>query len=196
MYSSEILKYVRDVHNYKIEVIFGDKFKHDTSVFDKFVHKYYAIKSGRNSNTSINRETAKLLLNSGFGRTCMNLDNHEVVIVSSEEAKLLQLKYHVKSITHMTDTLELVSFDRTVNEWYSEDMKDRKITSLKETDKKRDIEQCFKLGVFITAYSTINLFEGIRHIVKKGGTVYYVDTDSIHTDVEMPESLVGGDLGQ
>lgn len=98
MYCSELLKFVRDVYNYEIEVVYGYKYERGVNTLGGFVDKYYSIKSGLNKDTTINRATAKLLLNGAFGRTGLKLDETVIEIVDSEKSKELQAKYDVKRI--------------------------------------------------------------------------------------------------
>lgn len=105
MYCSELLKYVRDVHKYEIEVLYGYKYKAEDKTFTEFVDKYYGIKSGANADTSINRATAKLLLNGAFGRMGLKLEETVIEIVDSEKSKELQLKYNVIRIIEYTPEL-------------------------------------------------------------------------------------------
>lgn len=102
MYCSELLKYVRDIHKYEIEVLYGYKYKPGYDTLSGFVDKYYEIKSGTNADTSINRATAKLLLNGAFGRTGLKLEESVIEIVDSEKSKELQLKYNVIRIIEYT----------------------------------------------------------------------------------------------
>ena len=102
MYCSELLKYVRDVHNYKIRVLYGYKFENTHDLFTEYVNKYYNIKSRMNDNISINRTTAKLMLNSLYGRTGMRIDDIRTELTDSETSALLQKKYDVKSLIQLT----------------------------------------------------------------------------------------------
>ena len=200
MYCSEILKYVRDVHGYTVKVIYGFKFEKGERVFGDFPDKYFDIKSGNNTSVSISRPSAKLLLNSGFGRTALKIDGHTIKLFTHDKSREIQLKHHVRNVIPMTDDVDMVSYDKSIiNDFYIDDKNsnpDQVIKNLKESDKEYDdIEQCFQLAIFITAYSTIKLFEAIRNVDSRGGKVYYVDTDSISTDLMLDESLTGNKLG-
>lgn len=98
MYCSEMLKYVRDVYNYEIEVIYGYKYDRCENIFGDFIDKYYDIKSGLNKDTTINRSTSKLILNSAFGRTGLKLDESVVELVTANKSKDIQIKYNVKKL--------------------------------------------------------------------------------------------------
>ena len=48
----------------------------------------------------------------------------------------------------------------------------------------------------VTSYARIEMMELKMLLVKLGIKLYYTDTDSIFTDKEIPDSLIGKDLGQ
>jgi DNA polymerase elongation subunit (family B) len=50
-------------------------------------------------------------------------------------------------------------------------------------------------GAYVTAYSRLRLLQGLEAALAKGGEIYYCDTDSIMTNVPLPE-LEGFELGQ
>jgi len=43
---------------------------------------------------------------------------------------------------------------------------------------------------YITAYARMHLYEAFEEVWKKGGSVYYCDTDSIFCDVQLPDHMV------
>lgn len=46
------------------------------------------------------------------------------------------------------------------------------------------------VACFITSHAQIHLLEHIEFIYSKGGKVFYVDTDSILTNIKYPDTLV------
>jgi DNA polymerase type B, organellar and viral len=50
-------------------------------------------------------------------------------------------------------------------------------------------------GAYVTAYSRLKLLEGMEYVLRKGGRVYYCDTDSIMSSIPLPE-LEGKELGE
>jgi hypothetical protein len=97
---------VRDVWGYKIHVFYGYKFNKGVSIFDKFVDKYYRIKSGLDKHLNINRDTSKLMLNSCYGRTGMKLDDVETKFVTSKKSALIQSKYQVVDVIQFTPEID------------------------------------------------------------------------------------------
>lgn len=50
-------------------------------------------------------------------------------------------------------------------------------------------------GAYVTAYSRLKLLEGIEYVHRRGGVVYYCDTDSIMSSIPIPE-IEGKELGE
>lgn len=205
-YSTVILNYVRDVWGYKTDVKFGYKFNKGEHVFEKFVDKYYNIKAGKAKDLDINRDTSKLMLNSGYGRMGLKLDDVETKFTTSDESKLIQQKYQVIDVIQFTPEIDWIKFRRQLNNSFiwstitkNSDQNPKysnAILRIKEDDTFYDIEQSLPIAIFTAAYSTIRLFEGIRKVKDSGGIIYAVDTDSIHTDGYLPEDCIGNELGQ
>lgn len=202
MYCSEILKYVRDVYNYEIEVIYGYKYDRCENIFGDFIDKYYDIKSGVNKDTDINKSTSKLMLNSAFGRTGLKLDESTVELVTAKKSKDLQIKYNVKKIIERSPDLHWVSYERIINPFYLNnsntplEKNDISLQRAKENNSTYDADQCLPIAIFTTTYSSIRLFEAIRNIEQSGKKVYAVDTDSIHTNGILSDDLIGSELGK
>lgn len=205
-YCSELLKYVRDVYNYKINVYYGYKYDKSDGIFTDYVDKFYNIKAGCDPLSTISRNTSKLLLNGLYGRSGMKPNLSKTKIFTTAEADIIHAKYNVLNQIHITHEKEKIKYIPKINSSYKnvdlldvanlEGDGDNANITAKENDSLLDIEQCLPVAIFTAAYSSIRLFEGIRNIQERGGIVYTVDTDSIHTNIELPEEMVGESLGQ
>jgi hypothetical protein len=47
-----------------------------------------------------------------------------------------------------------------------------------------------QISAYVTSYARIELYKGMENVWKNGGYVYYVDTDSIVSDVEVDQDLI------
>jgi hypothetical protein len=47
-----------------------------------------------------------------------------------------------------------------------------------------------QISAYITAYARMHLYEAFEKIWEKGGNIFYCDTDSIFTDVQLPDEMV------
>lgn len=52
------------------------------------------------------------------------------------------------------------------------------------------------ISAAVTAYGRMNVYNYKNHIVKSGGSLYYSDTDSIYTNITLPDSMISSKLGQ
>ena len=52
------------------------------------------------------------------------------------------------------------------------------------------------ISAAVTSYSSIYMSQIKLLILSLGGKIYYTDTDSIVTDIELPEEFIGKNLGQ
>lgn len=202
MYFSELLKYVRDYWGYTVKVVYGYKFKAE-KILDNFIDTYYNIKSGRDTTTNINRLTAKLLLNCVYGRFGLKMDNGITAIVTPEESLKIQNKYHVKDINPISDKLHWISYNNELSPLFIQDQVaesncPEEEIRLRHNESAYEVEQSLPIAIAITAYSTIRLFEAIRKLKEKNPDliIYAVDTDSIHTNKQLPDEMVGDELGQ
>lgn len=206
MYCSEILKYVVEKYGYVVQVLYGYKFTKTSNLFESFINKYYNIKSGKSNNININRSTAKLLLNSAYGRMGMKIDNSTVEYVDEKKLPEIESMYVIKTLHQVTEKKYWVTYDKILNN-YALEVKnienvnneiDLSVHNLEENEKSKDVEQSLPVAIFTTAYSTIRLFEAIKTLEENYPDVeiYAVDTDSIHTNKPLPDYLVGDQLGQ
>lgn len=46
------------------------------------------------------------------------------------------------------------------------------------------------IAAFISDYAKLELFRYLRYIKENGGTVFYVDTDSLDTDIKFPSEFI------
>nr|YP_010296717.1 DNA polymerase [Polyozellus multiplex]UMI33310.1 DNA polymerase [Polyozellus multiplex] len=95
-YFSEEIKYAESL-GYNIIVHYGYKFDKTDNVFTNFVNKFYAIKSNKNE-ISMDRTTAKWLLNSLYGRLGMRQHNDNIAIVNNIEAESILSKYQLHDL--------------------------------------------------------------------------------------------------
>ena len=51
------------------------------------------------------------------------------------------------------------------------------------------------IAMAVTAYARIQIYQFKEYILNKGGILYYTDTDSIFTNVHLPEDMVNSELG-
>lgn len=132
-------------------------------VFTEFVDKYYHIKQ---TATGARKEIAKLLLNSAYGKS----GQKRVVEEFYTFDEMLNCKKPLSDFIQMNTDLFTAK---------TECYRNRKTNPI--------------IAAFVTAYARTVLFDAIEWIQNNGGQVYYCDTDSIFTDIELPHEMVNTD---
>lgn len=181
---------------YSIKVICGYKFDKTSNVFNSFINKYFDIKAGL-SNILMDRTTAKMILNSMYGRLGMKpfLDNME--IVDSAKAEDILSKYVVKEQYQITENLEFLRYEnKPITEFLELYGKDEYLNFLLDCDSKNiSANQSLPSAIAITAYARMYMFKVIYRLLELGIEIYYMDTDSIVVNKAIPEDLIGKTLG-
>ena len=171
-YFSEELKEAVKQYGYQVKVLKGYSYQRG-QVFNDFVTHFYNIKSHSNG---AEKNIAKLMLNSLYGKFGMSPIMEEVKIVSNDEAKLLYLNSQISERIDLDNGFEMLKFAQNDN---------------LETDKKLNIS--VGLSAAIAAYSRIEINK-YKHI--QGNECYYSDTDSVILKHPLPSSMVGTQIGQ
>lgn len=145
---------------YKIIVQDGIVWTKKGKVFQEYVNKYYEIKS---SSEGAKREVSKLFLNSSYGKFGQRRTNKSI----KTEEELINRGVGVNNTSF--DGGYLFAIDET-------SYQNRSVNPIYAT--------------FVTAYARHVLYEGIETVLKLGGEVYYCDTDSIKTNIQLPEKMI------
>lgn len=146
----------------KIEEFFESVyFKDSDYIFKNYVSKFKHLKE---TSKGALRDFAKRMLNTLYGKFGMRRERATLTTKESVTKKhTLYNKY--------TNT----RYDVTFYEY--------------DTISKADYIQTH-IASYVTAYARITLYKGFLSAINKGGNVYYCDTDSIATDVELDDSIV------
>nr|YP_009744359.1 hypothetical protein [Xylaria hypoxylon]QIE13215.1 hypothetical protein [Xylaria hypoxylon] len=200
-YFSEELKFAVE-HGYKIKIIKGYNFNKEYEVFDQYVKDIYNIK--RNTDNSVERTVSKSLLNNLLGRFGLNINKPVSEIVNNEKLDMLLSTRECNSFKKINENSYLVSYypkiSRNICEMFGNDyIKILQENSLGSEGNK--LNQEFKdvslvISAAVTSYARIYMNKIKLNILKKGGKIYYTDTDSIITDIPLNNNLIGKDLGQ
>jgi DNA polymerase type B, organellar and viral len=181
---------------YNITVHYGYKFDRSSNIFNSFINKYFGIKAGL-SNTIMDRTTAKMILNSLYGRLGMKPHQDNIEIVESSKAEEILSKYVVKDQYQITDNLEFLRYENTPITGFLELYgKDEYLDFMLDCDSKNiAVNQSIPSAIAITAYARMYMFNIIYRILDSGVEIYYMDTDSITINKALPQELVGNGLG-
>ena len=144
---------------------------------------------------TIERNVAKLMLNSLYGKFGQKDIENRIKIVSKEDANRLIKNYHISYFAEINTDKILIKYSSKLNE------KLRRIYSQEENliqletnfKKERGVVSAVQISCAIAAYArlSINPFKNIS-----SNSLYYSDTDSIILEKELTENIVGNELGQ
>jgi DNA polymerase type B, organellar and viral len=115
------LKEAVNKYGYKIEIIYGYKFDKGKGLFTKLVNKYYNIKKYAKSIGEYSQSaTAKLIMNSLFGRFGMRPIKNIVKIVTKDESNKIHLYHNVIDNISLNNELEYIKYSIEINDLYYE----------------------------------------------------------------------------
>jgi hypothetical protein len=194
-YLSEEIKLAISV-GYSIKVLCWYKFDKTPSIFNTFINKYFGIKAGL-SLINMERATAKMILNSLFGRLGMKPLQDNIEIVESSKALEILSKFNVKEQYNLTDSLEYLRYENNPITGFLELYgKDEYLNFMLDCDSKSvTVNQSLPSAIAITAYARMYMFNIIYRLIDLGIEVFYMDTDSLVVNGNLPEDLVGKTLG-
>ncbi len=206
-YFSEQLKCAKN-NSYKIKVIKGYEFNRQSNVFSSYVEKLHQLKSNAENTAEIH--IYKLLLNSLLGRFGLNLVKTVTKLVDRKTFDKIQTTRILTCLPkHMHDSI-LVSYIPGINKKLCDTLG---IDVLKVRDSELDskdsniidIENTFPgvsvaISAAVTAYGRVYMCKLKILILKLGGKIYYSDTDSIVTDLDLehiiPNRIDSKELGK
>jgi hypothetical protein len=182
---------------YSVKVHYGYKIDRTSNVFNSFITKYFDIKAGL-SNINMDRTTAKLLLNSLYGRLGMKPYQDTIEIVEPTRAVEILSKYSVKEQYQITDELEFLRYEnKPITGFLELYGKDEYLEFMLDCESKNlSVNQSLPSAIAITAYARMYMFKIIYRLIQLGFEIYYMDTDSMAINGLLPNDLVGNGLGQ
>jgi hypothetical protein len=131
----------------------------------------------------------------------MSIVKPETQLYNSSELEKILTTHKVLDTKEITDDAFIVTYENEINrEILNKSGID--LAKLLNEDNNKDLENNVKFGYVsvstaaaITAYGRIYINKIKIWILNNGGKIYYSDTDSIVTDIEIPSQLLGTELG-
>jgi len=196
MYFSEELKFAKQ-NGYIVKVKWGYNFERVSNVFTSYVKNLYTMKSKPTNVTQ--KYLSKSLLNYLYGRYGMDFNKSITKIVDKKTYNELCLTRKITSTPkYITNDDILLTYSCDIDESICNNFnidinKVIKDEEINKSSPKRD--KSFKgvsipIAAAITAYGRIHINSIKLFILNKGGEIYYSDTDSIVTNIELPQNLV------
>ena len=190
------LKYaIKDGYTAKIicGITFPDSEKVDSeNLFKKYVEHFYDKKL--NAKDQIEREIAKLSLNSLYGKFGQKDIESRIKVLDSNEATKLVKKYHYSYLSEIGNRLVIIKYSARLNEKIRRLYKEEE----KELDKdfiskKRGIISAVQISSRISALARVSINEYKNMVNNK---LFYSDTDSLVLENKLPTKIVGVELGK
>lgn len=189
---------------YKIKVIKGVQFNKQVSPFIEYVEE---LSKQKDQLKGSQRQIVKSLLNNLLGRFALNLYKPITKTVSSKDLDYILATKEVKTFKVINSENFVVTFNPIVNKEICEN---HNLDYFKVILNEKNIAASFEvfndisiaMSAFVTAYARIHMHNIKLEIMAAGGGIYYTDTDSIVTDLninQLKDSLrhkIGDKLGQ
>lgn len=198
VYFSEEISYAMKF-GYKFKIL--KALKYDKAIlFHDFVSDMYKyrLKYGKNSSLGI---SVKLLMNSLYGRFGMKLESTKTELVSYEKYKSLLCIYDIHQPVEINNRY-FINYKNTPNLVKVRDCYLDRVITKKEFDDYKNaainnsvsVNSSVCIAAAVTAYARILMY---KYKIECKGEIYYTDTDSIFSSVEISKEYVSdSDLGK
>nr|YP_010130190.1 hypothetical protein KQ422_mgp108 [Clavaria fumosa]QPZ51092.1 hypothetical protein [Clavaria fumosa] len=192
-YSSELLRYARDIYNVNVIVHYGYKYNRTPDLLKKYVFKYYDLKKKSYDNEG-KKLIAKLMLNSLYGRWGLKYISSRTEIVTTKKAKEISLKYQVVENEKLDDNLEYIKYNISPNEpLFHIDEGFYNNIKMKGEKESNHIIRSVGIAAMVTSNALIYMDKFIN---SKNNICYYTDTDSGFFEKPLDPIYVGSNIGQ
>lgn len=196
-YFSEEFKFAAKL-GYKIQVLKGYNFDTIEAPLKNYIMSLDSIKS--NPRNKAERQIAKLLSNSSLGRFGMSPEKPVTRLVTIDEHNwLLSTRIVIDSIA-ITEESFLDTYINSVNkevcEKYGLDFFEVKTKENSNESKRKQSNDFSSISTAsaVLGYSRIRMAEAILYVLNNGGKIYYTDTDSLVTDIKLPDEWVSPNI--
>lgn len=193
------LKYAKN-NGYDIQILEGYGFEEIPSYFTEYVLDLYDLKTQTiGSKKLIN----KSLLNNLLGRFGLNIIKPISKILNKSKLDYLLTNRKINSIqeinsdTFLVNYNPLVDFDICLTHGvdYTKALIENNNSNIeKNIDLFQDVS--IIISALVTSYARVYMLKIMKDIINAGGSIYYTDTDSIITDIELDSTLIGKELGK
>jgi len=164
------------------KIIDGFYWEEKANFFHGFISHYYAIKKEAEKGTA-RRELAKRYQNHLYGKMAQRQTFSNISFFPPKDFE-----------TMMENNWQLVYYeDQTTDEIMNLEIDPEKFQIWTFDDHSKRNYSLIHHGLLITSYARITLWEKMNEALENGGEVYYCDTDSFITDIEIK---IGKELGE
>lgn len=192
-YFSEELKFAAN-NGYEIEILKGYITDISYNAFDKFVKLVFGIKADPRNKAE--RNAAKLILNSGIGRYGMDYLKPVTNLLNEEQHNIILASRILKNSLYIGENYYLDTYLPGVNKDVCKEngVDYTKVLNIENLDEKSNLGGYSSVSISTAAatlaYSRIHMAKILLYILEHKGIIYYMDTDSITTNLKLPIEFV------
>lgn len=188
IYFTEELKTIVK-YGYKIELIKVYNFS-KSNIFNNYIHFFYNIKKTAKGPL---RFIAKMHLNQLYGYFGRRKTLIETRNVYNNELVKYYGNYTIFSEIKINEKISTILMSSNLDYNLINEIKD--YTNLNLISSFRNVKSNVGIASAVTSYARIEMMELKMLLLKLGIKIFYTDTDSIFTDKEIPDYLIGKELG-
>jgi hypothetical protein len=161
------------------------------SIFDEYISTVYKYKA--NPTNISQKALAKSLLNNLLGRFGINLDKPVTKVVSEETFDSISIRHKIMNYRCIDTNRIMVSYTKKLDYYI---IKSHGLDFIKLLAKYKYSESqsinitSIPISAAVTSYARMHITKLKLDIFKVGGKIYYSDTDSIVTDIQLPENMI------
>jgi hypothetical protein len=164
-------------------------------LFNEYVEKYSQIKiKAEKERNNARRTTAKLLLNSLYGRFGLKYEPYTIDFVDSSKADQISINHEVFDRLSIDNNIDFIKYTTAPSEILKELNREEYNKLKAKTDLDGEyVVRALTISAMITSYGSImmNPFLNISD-----NPCYYTDTDSLFIKYPLEEKYVGKELGK
>jgi DNA polymerase type B, organellar and viral len=189
IYFSEELKTIVK-YGYKVELIKVYNFS-KSNIFNNYINFFYNIK--KNAIGSL-RFIAKMHLNQLYGYFGRRKTLIETQNVYNKDLINYYGNYTIFSEIKINENITTILMSSNLDYSLLNELKQE--INLELVSGFRNVKSHVGIASAVTSYARIEMMELKMLLIKLGIKLYYTDTDSFFVDKELPDYLIGNDLGQ
>jgi hypothetical protein len=180
-------------HGYNVQLLKGYTFHRVSGVFSDYVNHVYDLKV--NNNNSVEKSVSKSLLNNLLERFGIDINKPIARIVNEDKFQEICSLHKVHGYETLDSDLYLVSYTSPLDyDRITSNGLDIAKLATSINDKKGSLQSSTSVPISacINAYGRIHINRIKLGIVNSAGKIYYSDTDSVVTGLELSSNLTNG----
>jgi len=194
IFTEEIKEAIK--YGYTFEPEYSYVFNRGAGVFKDFVLEHYKDKA--TATDALKRNTAKLKLNSLYGRFGMKEVESHMRIVNSKELAKINNEFNIETISHISKDKFLLKYTERLPETLRNFMKELEKdivneSKIKDLIKERGVPSAIQIASAIAGYSSASMFKFLNI---PGNPCLYSDTDSVVLKDKLEDIYIGKNIGQ